>query len=409
MQGFWTNFARTGDPNGTGLPAWPRFEATSRRYLEFGVSGAVAVRQNQRDAFCGVFIENVKRSSQFLDEFNGPSIHKDWTFFTGDGTATVDLQQRDGYASMLVDATKDRANIWWALIKRDVSSSLDVKRLSEPGHELRLEVRFRTSEAPRRVHLQANTQKTVNFHEHLMEFDVPDVTNWHTISWTTHNFHAEPGDAVNVQFAITDWGLGKYRADLDYFKAEVVEAAPAEPDLGVKVPYHPPVRDPGTFSETVRVAHDSMIDRQYPDVNLNNWYGADGNTKAPALTVSGDQFVIMRWDLRAYAGRQVAGAGTPGTDDALAGVHGDRAGGVRTGAGDGDPRRRSRMGSTDGDAEQPVHGAASGCGAQPPDDHRREGGRRARRQDAHHHFEARASTARGRQDARPGDPAAGPC
>jgi hypothetical protein len=74
-------------------------------------------------------------SAQFLDEFKGPSIDPGWTVFTGDGSATADFQQGDGCATLLVDATRDRANTWWATIKRDAASSLDVKRLSEPGHE----------------------------------------------------------------------------------------------------------------------------------------------------------------------------------------------------------------------------------------------------------------------------------
>lgn len=36
MADAWVRFAKTGDPNGAGLPLWPRYEAKSETYLEFG-------------------------------------------------------------------------------------------------------------------------------------------------------------------------------------------------------------------------------------------------------------------------------------------------------------------------------------------------------------------------------------
>ena len=36
MRACWVQFARAGDPNRTGLPAWPRYTAAADEYLEFG-------------------------------------------------------------------------------------------------------------------------------------------------------------------------------------------------------------------------------------------------------------------------------------------------------------------------------------------------------------------------------------
>ncbi|MGH9560939.1 MAG: carboxylesterase/lipase family protein, partial [Terracidiphilus sp.] len=57
MESYWTNFARSGDPNGPGLPQWPRLDA-AQRYLDFTVDGGAQVSNKpQRAAQCGLYRE----------------------------------------------------------------------------------------------------------------------------------------------------------------------------------------------------------------------------------------------------------------------------------------------------------------------------------------------------------------
>jgi len=63
MQEYWTNFAKTGDPNGGKLVKWPKFDSTARAYLDFTDAGPVAKEGLRREA-CDVFMENQKRQGQ---------------------------------------------------------------------------------------------------------------------------------------------------------------------------------------------------------------------------------------------------------------------------------------------------------------------------------------------------------
>ncbi|HLK51328.1 MAG TPA: carboxylesterase family protein [Bryobacteraceae bacterium] len=60
IERYWTNFAKTGDPNGPGLQPWPKFDAFSRDYLEF-TAGGPAAREGLRRPFCDLYVENVQR------------------------------------------------------------------------------------------------------------------------------------------------------------------------------------------------------------------------------------------------------------------------------------------------------------------------------------------------------------
>ena len=242
--------------------------------------------------------------AQFVDDFDGGSA-KGWQLLTGDGAATIKMVPEDGVARVRIDATQDRDNVWWTVIKRDIAQSLDLEKLQGPDYELRVEARVRPSDAPRRVNFMINTQRTTDFHKQLREYDLDRTDQWHVISMTTRDFDVQPGDQINVQLGITDWGPGEYYLDLDYYRAEVVKVADAEPDLGEPLVYHPPVPALDAFAHHLKVSQDAVINAQYPEVNFHNWQ-SNGER---ALTVSAGQFPILRWDLQEYRNRKAEGAG----------------------------------------------------------------------------------------------------
>ncbi len=254
-------------------------------------------------------------SAQFIDDFNNDFISdhtgiNGWTFFTGDGSAEMDFSKtKKNYATISVDAAKDKRNIWWALIRRRVSEKMDLSLLSKPNYEFRIEAKIKVSSAPKRINLHLNTQRTTDFHSHLMEFDIPDTTNWHTVSMTTKNFDAAPGDSVYGQLALMDWGLEKYRVDIDYFKVDIVNADSIGSDKGVQVPYNPPIPETNIFTTQINVLQDATIDSKFPDMNFNNWSSEDEDGKINLLNVNGTQLVILRWDLQEFVGKKVEGSG----------------------------------------------------------------------------------------------------
>jgi para-nitrobenzyl esterase len=61
MESYWTNFAKTGDPNGAGLPKWGAFTGASEEYVEFGNDGRVVPRRSVRPTFCSLDVGKLKQ------------------------------------------------------------------------------------------------------------------------------------------------------------------------------------------------------------------------------------------------------------------------------------------------------------------------------------------------------------
>jgi hypothetical protein len=256
-------------------------------------------------------------SAGFVENFNSDKLATDSTFengwgtLTGSGEATVSFTQKNHHGFMTVDGRKDRRNIYWALIKRGVTRDIDMAKLLTPGHALRLEVKLRLSDAPRRVHFQINTNRTTDYDANLREFDLPD-TGWHVISWTHTDLDVKPGDHVFVTLGMTDMGRAVYTSEIAYVKAEVVDAAEAVHDQGPPLVYRPPLKPLGSYKSVVPVAEDAVLDSAYPWANFKSWSNmtdGDGSQGCEVIAISGSMTSILRFDLSAFKGRTADGWG----------------------------------------------------------------------------------------------------
>jgi hypothetical protein len=256
-------------------------------------------------------------AAPFLEDFKGKALALDqkaaegWGAYTGSGEATVKFFQKNGHGIMEVDGRKDRRNIYWAIVKHDLSKFIDARELLAPGKAIRMEVKVRISEAPRRVHFQVNTNRTTDFDANLREFDLPD-TDWHVLSWTRSDLDVKAGDHIAVTFGMTDMGRAVYRCEFAYIKAEVVDAATAGPDKGSPLVYRPEMPVPETFANVVPVSEDAVIDAAYPWVNYSAWSNMsdpEGSQGVEVLSVSGTQTSILKFDLSKFAGKTVDGWG----------------------------------------------------------------------------------------------------
>ena len=62
IQDYWTNFAKTGDPNGSGIPAWPAWQDGAEPYLQFSPAAVPIAQQGLSPSFCSLSADRLRKS-----------------------------------------------------------------------------------------------------------------------------------------------------------------------------------------------------------------------------------------------------------------------------------------------------------------------------------------------------------
>ena len=130
-------------------------------------------------------------SGGFLEDFSDPEL-SGWRVGAGSGDlipgTTVKLTRSNGKGLFWIDATKDRRNIWWALMNCEITDHIDRSMLGRLDKAIRIEAKVRFLK-PRRFNMRLFHTGTTDHHADLVEFDIPD-SEWHVVSYTNFEFQS---------------------------------------------------------------------------------------------------------------------------------------------------------------------------------------------------------------------------
>jgi len=225
------------------------------------------------------------------DSMDHPDDNSTWVTHFGDGAIVPSLEAKVGYMRFKVNAEGASHNVWWTIMISEIQPNKELGPLPE-GYKLWMEAEVRASHPFKRINMRLKSQRTVDHHADLMEFDLGSGLDWQTLRFYPPGLDYQPGDRLSCHLAMIDWGLEQFHLDVRNVKIYV--AGPDQLSLSANaLPYHPEPNPASSYQHKITVEEDGMVDLVYPDENLFGW--GDGNQRL--LGVSHDLVSLLKWDL----------------------------------------------------------------------------------------------------------------